>query len=384
MFSKYWGKGMVIGIVLLFFGAFIIPCINGEPGKINNKIDYLPITFGSQYIYVDWSESQTAKPIVPGGEVRIVDLNVSYGITRGDLLSQFIFRFFEGRQVSIYLEVVDTSPWCTARLFTNVLTLAIKGDTQVIDTHISIRLDLDAPAYEVGFVKLNAYVKPITGPRGLFTFFEGYEVNPRIEFTPDYVPNINVIPDSVFFKVNPGNKSDLPITVENLGNARTKVYAKIDGSTVPNNWIFSIASYIILDVGSISSINLTIRPPVDFYGTETIKLGFIPGRAENTEDRGEEIFIPITLYNFDSKPLSISVNKSPIYEGETLIVTALSYGYPVKDVFVIFNEEISLTDSSGQTDFIVPDPGVESAIYTITAIKEGYITTEKSITVLKG
>ncbi len=80
---------------------------------------------------------------------------------------------------------------------------------------------------------------------------------------------------------------------------------------------------------------------------------------------------------------TIAVSKSPIYQGETLTVTVTSGKSPVSGVDVSFGEMTGNTDSSGEVDFTVPDPGVESAIYTVTAEKAGYITKEKTITVIK-
>jgi hypothetical protein len=41
------------------------------------------------------------------------------------------------------------------------------------------------------------------------------------------------------------------------------------------------------------------------------------------------------------------------------------------------------TDGNGQAVFTVPDPGVDSAVYTIIAEKTGYFTEEKTLTVIK-
>jgi len=83
------------------------------------------------------------------------------------------------------------------------------------------------------------------------------------------------------------------------------------------------------------------------------------------------------------KTMKISVSKSPIYQGETLTVTVTSGSMPLANVNVEFAETTIATDSQGKATFTVPDPGVESAIYTIIAEKAGYTTAEKSITVIK-
>jgi hypothetical protein len=80
---------------------------------------------------------------------------------------------------------------------------------------------------------------------------------------------------------------------------------------------------------------------------------------------------------------TISVSKSPIYQGETLTVTVKDGNTPVASVDVTFGEETEKTGTDGTVSFVVPDPGVESAIYQIKASKSGYYDKEKSITVLK-
>jgi len=83
------------------------------------------------------------------------------------------------------------------------------------------------------------------------------------------------------------------------------------------------------------------------------------------------------------RTMTISVSKSPIHQGETLTVTITSGGVALAGVDVRFAEETVQTDSNGEAAFTAPDPGVESAIYTIEAEKAGYNSAEKSITVIK-
>lgn len=80
---------------------------------------------------------------------------------------------------------------------------------------------------------------------------------------------------------------------------------------------------------------------------------------------------------------TITVSKSPVYQGETLTVTVTSGGVAVSGVDVTFGQLTGKTDSTGEVDFTAPDPGVESATYYITAEKDGYNTKDKSITVIK-
>jgi len=83
------------------------------------------------------------------------------------------------------------------------------------------------------------------------------------------------------------------------------------------------------------------------------------------------------------KGLKVSVSKSPIMEGETLTVTVTSMDDPVADADVEFGETTAKTDGNGIATFTVPNPGVDSAVYTVMAEKTGYISAERSITVIK-
>lgn len=83
------------------------------------------------------------------------------------------------------------------------------------------------------------------------------------------------------------------------------------------------------------------------------------------------------------KSFEIQLSKSPVFEGETLTVTVRSGGMPVSGVDVEFGQVTSQTDSNGEAEFTVPDPGVESALYTIHVKKTGYLTAEKTVSVIK-
>ena len=76
-----------------------------------------------------------------------------------------------------------------------------------------------------------------------------------------------------------------------------------------------------------------------------------------------------TLEVTTKKPLEISLSQSPIFEGDTLVVTIESEGEAVEGVSVNFGMETKSTDSDGEAIFTAPNPGVESAVYVIKAEK---------------
>jgi hypothetical protein len=108
-------------------------------------------------------------------------------------------------------------------------------------------------------------------------------------------------------------------------------------------------------------------------------LKYVNGQLNWTNAVITDTYVTVT----SKKELRISVSKSPIKEDETLTITITSGGKPVSEVDVEFADSTKQTDANGEVTFTVPDPGVEFATYMITAEKTGYITEEKTITVLK-
>jgi len=129
------------------------------------------------------------------------------------------------------------------------------------------------------------------------------------------------------------------------------------------------------------TVELTIEPAAS--GTLNVTMCF------NIEYDGtgrliwDELLTPSTIEVTSKKPLDITVSQSPVFEGDTLIVTVKTDGIAVEDVDVQFGQETKSTDSDGKTTFTVPNPGVESAVYILEATKFGYISDSLSITVIK-
>jgi len=108
-------------------------------------------------------------------------------------------------------------------------------------------------------------------------------------------------------------------------------------------------------------------------------LAYEDGQLNWTNSVVTDTYVTVTSI----QEMKISLSKSPIFEGETLTVTITSGTNTITDVNVEFGETTAKTDSNGQAIFTVPDPGVESAVYTVTAEKAGYVDAEKSLTVIK-
>jgi len=108
-------------------------------------------------------------------------------------------------------------------------------------------------------------------------------------------------------------------------------------------------------------------------------LRYINGRLNWTDAVITDTYVTAT----SMRSLRLILSKTTVYQGESLTVTVTSNNAPVSGSSVEFSGVTLTTDATGKATFTAPDPGVESVVYVITAEKTGYLSTEKSVTVIK-
>lgn len=184
------------------------------------------------------------------------------------------------------------------------------------------------------------------------------------------LPVFTIVPETIYI----GQSNIVTIwTKDSNGEAIAGINLTLWGNTITQ------PEPVMTDSGGKAIFSL--EPRSSGYANVTIarNVTYSAGALTWTNDVITDAYITIdSLSTF-----TISVSKSPIYQDETLTVTVTSGTSPVADATITFGEATAVTDSDGKATFTVPDPGVESAIYTVTAEKNGYITKEKSITVIK-
>jgi len=280
-------KTLIIVTIALLFCSMIIPTtIAAEDNDIKKTASMVSL------VKVDWDSSD--EPIMPG-EIRYIDINITYDITQGGLLSSLLFPFFKSKQVDVNLGIVDTPEWCTASLAVSTLTTTIGAEDKNMTTKLAIELDEDAPAYAAGYVKLNASVEPFKGPFGIITYIDGFQQDFTVKFTPAYLPIIDPeFSEGNFYEITPYNATTIPISITNLGNAETTVFTDIVNHS--ESWAVTIDSDVTIGVGETKTINLTLQADHKF-DEETVKIKFTPARSENKADIGEPIFLTLILEN---------------------------------------------------------------------------------------
>lgn len=245
---------------------------------------------------ISWDIKETKKPIVPRDELKILNLSIFYTVDTGNYLAKGLYDFWQNplnfknnrSVVNIRLHIVDSSPWCSVALESNIVYVNFSKN-QTTSAPLYLILNEDAPAYGSGYIKIKAAIPKITG-----TPIKSFDTNFNLSFIPTYFPYIDInLSKGNTMEISPLQQAEFPVIVENLGNARTKVF--FDVINPPEEWTIVVDDEIILDeeIGSNNNATLSVQPPKNFgYYDETkiIQIAVTPARAENISERGDAIY----------------------------------------------------------------------------------------------
>jgi hypothetical protein len=233
---------------------------------------------------VNWSGNQTNIPIVPRGDLRNLDLEITHWVTRG-ALGRGMLLFYSGAPVTITVRIIETPSWVTATLSQGSLQTQVVPDGESkLFTKISMQVSDDAPAYAQGYIKLEATANKAG-------FIKGFTQEFTLTFLPDYKPLIKAeYPETNTMQIGPLDTAVFPIKVTNLGNAKTVVKFAI--KSVPEDWNAIINEELLLDEGngSYNIAYLVIKPPKNFgYHNDqrTITITMQPVKYDDRDKKGD-------------------------------------------------------------------------------------------------
>jgi hypothetical protein len=129
-------------------------------------------------------------------------------------------------------------------------------------------------------------------------------------------------------------------------------------------------------------VELSISPTASGKLNVTIarNIRYVGGRLNWTNAVVTDTYVTVTSI----QSLKVALSQSPVYEGQSFTVTVTTQtGVVVSGADVEFAGTTVQTDSSGKAGFTAPDPGVESVVYTISVEKTGYVSVDKTVTVIK-
>jgi hypothetical protein len=263
---------------------------------------------------VEWSANQTQQPVVPRGALRALDLTISHTVTRG-VFGQAMLNVYRGKTIIINVEVVETPSWCTATIGQGTLATTVQpGEPTYVKTTLSLQVADDAPAFGLGYIKVQATARKA----GLIT---GFIQEFTLTFVPDYKPLIQpAYPETNTKKMGPLDTAVFPIQITNLGNARTVVLLTV--VDVPTEWNAIVTDQLILEEGEGSSATayLVIKPPKNFgyhNDEKTITISMQPVKYDDYSKKGE---ITYSTFLVESRGFSTPGFESIAFIGALAVV----------------------------------------------------------------
>jgi hypothetical protein len=263
---------IVTGLVLVTVLVAILPTTSAGP--VFNLQSTLNVTWGNE----------TKEPIVPRGELRTLTLVITHTVAKGALGAD-VLALLTGSLIKINVSIIESSSWCTATISQGTLSVIVQPNAiSTVETKISIQVANDAPAYDLGYVKVKA-----TASRT--SLIAGYENYFTLSFIPAYKALIRpTLPETNLKEIGPMDTAVFPIDIANLGNARTIVLLNV--VSVPKDWVAVITSQILLEEGAGSNgiAYLVVKPPKSFGyhdDEQTIKISMQPVKADDYSKKGE-------------------------------------------------------------------------------------------------
>ena len=267
--------------------------------SVATSMDFSPVRADTVYnarsvVDVQWNLNETEKPIVPRDEFKRLTLKIAFRIDTGESFGQGLYDGYKGTALAfIDLEVNDSSPWCSAAISPSTVATNISRYSETT-TDLYLTLDETAPAYGDGFISIKATSRALS-------LIEGFEDTFDLYFVPSYLPIIAIdLPESNSKRAGPMETIMFPITIENRGNARTKVFFEV--SQGEEDWITTVTDELTIPEasGSTGTAYLTIVPSNDFgyhLGDAVFTVSILPTRAENTDERGKPLYATFIVQN---------------------------------------------------------------------------------------
>lgn len=292
-------KCLAIAIILLFVGAGIVPSTAKPLRETANTVPHPGNIFGlNSNILISWDANETKEPLIPQGCACKVILNVSFWVTWG-IFGRLINYLYKYEPLIMKLSVVDFPEWCNA--FTPAETFYVniprnENTYYEIHTYLTVRVhQINAPAFEVFPVTMQATIEPLYGPFGFFQVMQGTTQVVNVTFTVAYLPMFNIqLPEGNVIETPPLIQVELPMRITNLGNGKTIVENEVVNHS--SDWTVSIPAQVILDVDEYKDINLTIIAPSNFSGEKTITVSFTPHSFDNYSLVGQTKYVTILAY----------------------------------------------------------------------------------------
>jgi len=309
----------IIIMGLLLFSIFIATTPTTSAGILFNLESLVTIDYDSQ--------SLSNIPIQPRGTGFTTDLNLSYSVTYSggifNALGSVMYQIHKGRTLIITIEAFGPE-WASVTVSESPI-VTVDEVPRTYPIYLTVKIGSDAPAFGAGDIKLKITVPKV----GLI---KGYTKEVGISFSAGYIPLVQpTFPEGKSTLIGPMDTADIPIEIQNMGNARTRVYLELVG--IPKDWSASITNEVLIEegLGSKATAYLTVKPPKGFGfhdDTISILIKYYPEMAENPEYRGDSKTIDVLIESRGFSIIGIEILILPIII--VIIVVLLIYFFIIK------------------------------------------------------
>jgi len=282
------------------------------------------------YVNVDYDESITDEPIKIRGTGKAINVNITFGVTSASLFGvadKIILATHLGRTVQLQVEPYEYPEWATVSV-SQWPTARIQNDEKSYPVTLTVKVNEEAPAFGKGDIKLRITVPKVGQINGITS-----EIN--IPFSVGYTPivNINYL-ESNSKVIGPMDTAVFPIEVENLGNARTRVYFEI--ADIPDGWSAIITDDVIIEEGegSKATVYLTVKPPkgLGYHDdTSSILIRYTPEMVEQPDFVGTSKPINVLIESRGFSFIGIEILVIPIII--IVVVLLLVYNFVIRKRF---------------------------------------------------
>lgn len=312
-------KGIVLGILLVSIIAFI-----PTPDTIvSADSDSQKLVSFSSYMDFDYNLDALNKPLAIDVSVTI-PITISYWTDIPGIFGKIPFPFNNlilygqsiGPMQKIHLEVLNTPDWANIYITSPDVLTKIPLDSDGIykigaNLVLSPRVEAPAESYRIDIKASCDAIKRLNG----------YSYQESIEFTPSFIPTIQITPENPIRTVGPHQSINFKINVKNSGNKITRVTPNLIG--VDEKWIPTInpPEYEV-SPKSEATFTFSIITPKDFgwhneYGRFEInfKSEVYPYRT-GAANSSKSIYLVVNNYGFST----------PGFEFPILIVALMTIG----------------------------------------------------------
>ena len=214
-----------------------------------------------------------------------------------------------GPEQLIHLEVLNTPDWANIYISSpDVLTdIPFDGDGKFsIDTNLILSPRVEAPA--------TSYKIDVKATCGSIKRLNGFSYQESIEFTPSFIPTIQISVDNPIRKVAPHSAVNFDLTVENLGNKITRVTPTLKMSGDANLFTPTInPPNFEINSNSKNTFTFSIITPFDFgwhNKYQSFEISFLsevyPYRT-GSPTNNESIFLVVNNYGFSLPGYEFSI-----------------------------------------------------------------------------